>query len=172
MTTFPMSTPMLPNIVLGIDPGYDRCGFGLIAGSGMDWQAVTHGVISTDSGLPFEMRLKELSEDLRGLLDEFKPGLVVIEELFFAKSTTNALKVAEARGVIRLLAAEKGAEIVEVKPNEVKLAITGYGKAEKREVQEMVTKTLNLKAIPKPDDAADALAVALTGAMKGRWVNS
>jgi crossover junction endodeoxyribonuclease RuvC len=162
---------MSPNIVLGIDPGYDRCGFGVIVGSGMDWQALNHGVISTDSGLPFEMRLKELSKDLEGLLDEFNPGLMVIEELFFAKSTTNALKVAEARGVIRLSAAKRGLEVIEVKPNEVKLAIAGYGRAEKREVQEMITRTLNLKAIPKPDDAADALAVALTGAMRGRWAN-
>lgn len=156
-------------IVLGIDPGYDRCGFGVIAGSGSDWKYVAHGVITTTKGEDLSERLKEVGDDFDTLLNKFNPQLVVIEELFFAKSTTTALKVAEARGVIRMLAARRGVLVIEVKPNEVKLAVAGTGRAEKHQVQEMVKMSLGLKEIPKPDDAADALAIALTGGGKARF---
>ncbi len=153
--------------ILGIDPGYGRCGFGLIESrdqSGSQWQVITHGVITTPAGLPHADRLREISRDVDQILTEHKPSKFVIEELFFAKSTTTALKVAEARGVVIARAAEKGVEVIEVKPNEVKLAVTGYGKADKRQVQEMVKTIFSLSEIPKPDDAADALAIAWTGA--------
>lgn len=156
-------------IVIGIDPGYDRCGFGVIKGSGADWKYVAHGVITTTKEANLSDRLGEIGEDFETLLKKFKPQIVVVEELFFAKSTTTALKVAEARGVIRMLAARHGMVVIEVKPNEVKLAVTGSGRAEKRQIQEMVKMTLQLKQIPKPDDAADALAIALTGAGKARF---
>ena len=156
-------------IVIGIDPGYDRCGFGIIKGSGMDWVSVGYGVINTKADVDFSERLRELAEDFESILKKYKPDHVIIEELFFAKSTTTALKVAEARGVLRMLAAKKGIEVIEVKPNEVKLALTGSGRAEKRQVQEMVKTTLKLKKVPTPDDAADALAVAITGATKASY---
>jgi crossover junction endodeoxyribonuclease RuvC len=156
-------------IVLGIDPGYDRCGFGVIKGSGMDWVHMAHGVISTQKLADFSERLREIADDYDEILKRFKPDLVVIEELFFSKSTTTALKVAEARGVLRMLAARKGIEVIEVKPNEVKLAVTGSGRADKRQMQQMVKITLKLAKIPKPDDAADALAIALAGGVRARY---
>ncbi len=155
--------------VLGIDPGYGRCGFGVIQRSDRRWSCVTHGVITTDAGMDFEMRLLELRRDLVEIFDLYEPRRMVIEALFFAKSTTTALKVAEARGVILMTAAERGVEVVEVKPNEVKLALTGYGRAEKRQMQEMVKTVFDLKEVPKPDDAADALAVAYAGAERRRY---
>lgn len=156
-------------IVLGIDPGYNRCGFGVIIGSGADWVHKAHGVITTEKLTDFSERLREIADDYDALLKRFKPDLVVIEELFFSKSTTTALKVAEARGVLRMLAARRGIPVIEVKPNEVKLALVGHGRAEKRQMQEMVKMTLKLAKIPKPDDAADALAVALAGASRARY---
>ena len=111
----------------------------------------------------------EIATDVESLSDLHKPDVVAIEELFFAQNTTTGLKVAEARGVITFLAQKHGLEIIDVKPTEVKLAITGYGKADKAQVQEMVKTVFKLKAIPKPDDAADALAVAWTAAGKARY---
>jgi len=155
--------------VLGIDPGYGRCGFGVIDGGHSGWDVVTHGVITTPAELPHPNRLSEIAGDIEQILDTYQPDRMVIEELFFAKSTTTALKVAEARGVIIALAAKKGVEVVEVKPNEVKLALTGYGKADKRQMQEMVKTVFNLKDVPKPDDAADALAVAFCGGGRAEY---
>ena len=155
--------------ILGIDPGYERCGFGVIAGSGFDWQCVANGVISTSAGLMFEERLVEIARDFRQLIKIHQPNTLVIEELFFSKSTTTALKVTEVRGVIRMLAKEARLKIIEVKPNEVKLALTGYGKADKRQVQEMVKTIFGFSKVPKPDDAADALAIAWAGVGKARF---
>lgn len=153
-----------PKIILGIDPGYGRCGFGIIKGRGADFICVTHGVITTKPGLDHKDRLLEIAEDLELIIDKHKPETLVIEELFFSKSTTTALKVAEVRGVIMMLAARSGLNVVEVKPNEVKMAVTGYGKADKIQMQEMVKTIFGFSEVPKPDDAADALAVAWTGA--------
>lgn len=155
--------------LLGIDPGYDRCGFGVIESVGRDWRCVTHGVMSTSKDQDHPERLAELAADLRQIISLHAPGALVIEELFFAKSTTTALKVAEARGLIIALCKEAGLSVVEVKPNEVKMALTGYGKADKRQMQEMVRTVFGLTEIPKPDDAADALAVAWCGAQKVKW---
>lgn len=156
-------------LILGIDPGYDRCGFGLVQGSGMDWKHIAHGVITTSAKNDFSIRLLEIGNDLRGLIAKFKPQILVVEELFFSKSTTTALGVAEARGVIRYIGASAGLQIIEVKPNEVKLAVAGYGRADKKQMQTMIKTTLKLAKIPRPDDAADALAIALTGAQKARY---
>lgn len=161
--------PQKSLMVLGIDPGYDRCGFGIIKGSGMDWAHVAHGVVTTSKEETHAERLAELARDMEVIFEKYRIDLMVIEELFFAKSTTTALKVAEARGVLRMLAARQGIEVIEVKPNEVKLAMTGHGRADKKQIQEMVKMALKLRQIPKPDDAADALGIALTGAGKARF---
>lgn len=152
--------------VLGVDPGYGRCGFGVIEEVNREWCVITHGVITTPKEHALQDRIKEIADDLRAIINQYNPVGLVLEELFFAKSTTTALKVAEVRGVVKLIAAESGLNLVEVKPNEVKLAITGYGKADKKQVQEMVKTIFHLNEIPKPDDAADALAVAWCGAGK------
>lgn len=164
-----MSTRMPSKIILGIDPGYGRCGFGVIKEDGIDWSCITHGVITTHKDQPFSERLSEIAHDLQLIILTHKPNILVMEELFFAKSTTTALKVAEVRGMILFLAQEAGLEVIEVKPNEVKLAITGYGKAEKSQIQEMVKTIFHFAEIPKPDDAADALAVAWCGATKMKF---
>lgn len=147
--------------VLGIDPGYDRLGFGVIEGE----RALAYGVVTTPKGA-IEERLREIAVDLRALFVQHRPDVLVIEELFFAKSVTTALKVAQVRGVVMMLAADAGIRIVEVKPNEVKMAMTGYGRADKKQMQEMVKTVFKLNCIPKPDDAADALAIAWTGARR------
>lgn len=147
--------------ILGIDPGYGRLGFGVIEGE----CALAYGIISTPKGR-IEDRLREIAVDLRALFAKYQPELLVIEDLFFSKNVTTALKVAQVRGVVMMLAVEAGMAVVEVKPNEVKMAITGYGKADKRQIQEMVKIVFKLKAIPQPDDAADALAIAWTGAQR------
>ncbi len=144
--------------IIGIDPGYERLGFGVIEGD----KALAYGVITTPKGA-IEERLREIATDIRALLKQHQPDVMVIEELFFAKSVTTALKVAQVRGVVMMLAADAGIRIVEVKPNEVKLALTGYGKADKKQVQQMVKTVFKLKSVPKPDDAADALAIAWCG---------
>lgn len=153
-------------IILGIDPGYGRCGFGVVQEQGHHWQVLGHGVITTSVGIEHAQRLLEIVRDVALIIKKYHPAALAIEELFFAKSTTTALKVAEARGVILAKAAESGLEIIEVKPNEVKMALTGYGKADKRQMQQMVKTVFELKTVPKPDDAADALAIAWTGAGK------
>lgn len=155
-----------PRIVIGIDPGYGRLGFAVIDSFSGKSTSLTHGVITTEANGEIGKRLAEIAIDIRWLLKRFPPDLLVIEELFFAKSTTTALKVAEVRGVVLLLAAESGIPVVQVKPNEVKMATTGYGRADKKQMQEMVKVLFGLKAIPKPDDAADALAIAFTGATR------
>jgi len=156
-------------MIIGIDPGYGRCGFGLIQEAGQDWRCVTHGVITTTKETPHPQRLAEIAADLRSIIAAHQPTILVIEELFFAKSTTTALKVAEVRGVVMALAHELGLTVIEVKPNEVKMALTGYGRADKQQVQEMVKTIFGFKEVPKPDDAADALAIAWTGATKIRY---
>jgi len=150
--------------ILGIDPGYGRLGYAVIDVVKGKPSAVTYGVITTPVNGKTADRLFEIAADVRTILKKCEPEKMVIEELFFAKSTTTALKVAEVRGVMFLLAAEVGIPVVEVKPNAVKLALTGYGKADKRQMQNMVKIVFDLKKTPKIDDAADALAIAWTGA--------
>lgn len=147
---------MVQRRILGFDPGYGRLGFGVIEGA----TALTFGVIATSKNGSTGERLAEIADDVRTLLTKHRPDVVAIEELFFGKSVTTALKVAEVRGVLLLLAAEFGAKVVEVKPNQVKLALTGYGRADKRQMQEMVRTVFHLSRAPKLDDAADALAIA------------
>lgn len=149
-------------IILGIDPGYGRTGFGALRITPGKTEAIDYGIITTDAALDFPMRLLDLGRDIDQLLKELAPDLVGIEKLHFAQSTTNALQVAEARGVIQFHCAKHGIPVVEFAPNQIKLAVTGDGHADKKAMAMMVTKILNLKQTPKIDDAADALAVALT----------
>lgn len=150
--------------ILGIDPGYHRCGYGIIEHNANKSTIVDHGCIETDSSLALAERLLVIQKQLDKLIKKHQPEKIGIEELFFAKNTKTALKVANARGVILVTAAKSKAQIIELTPNQIKLAITGYGAADKRQVQEMVKMMLKLDKIPKPDDAADALAIALTAA--------
>ncbi len=156
-------------IALGIDPGYGRCGFGIVRFEGNSVKSLSHGVITTKKETDFSYRLAEIAHDVEALIAQFNPTVLVIEELFFAQSTTTALKVAEVRGMIRMIAARKGMKIIEVKPIEVKLALTGYGRADKKQMQQMVKEVFCLKHIPKLDDAADALAIAWTGVSKAQY---
>lgn len=154
--------------VLGIDPGYARCGFGLVDSQGSRLRTVDYGVFETSAGTPFEERLLYIADGVDALVKRFKPDVMAVEELFFARNTTTAMGTAQARGVIMLSAARHEIPIFEYKPAQVKLAVTGYGRADKKQVQEMVKTLLNLRQIPNLDDAADALAVAICQAHHGR----
>lgn len=149
--------------ILGIDPGIGICGFGLIeASSRASAKALDFGAVTTMVDAPLPSRLKELYESLLIVFDETKPDLVAVERLFFSKNITTGIAVAEARGIVLLVAAEKNLPIFEYTPNEIKKTLTGYGSATKTQIQEMVRIHLGLEKKPKPDDAADALAAAIT----------
>lgn len=149
--------------ILGIDPGLGRCGFGLIETT--SWaraRAVDFGVITTTVDATLPSRLKELYDSLQEVFRETRPEVVAVEKLFFAKNITTGIAVAEARGVVLLIAEQKGAKVFEYTPNEIKKSLAGYGAATKTQISEMVRIHLGLEKKPKPDDAADALAVAIT----------
>lgn len=147
--------------VLGIDPGIALTGFGIVENGPQGLTAIKYGVISTEAGQPLHHRLKILYDDLLTIIDTEKPDVVAVEELFFSKNAKTAIHASHARGVIILAAVNSGLELAEYTPLQVKQAVTGYGRADKAQVQAMVTRMLHLKSIPKPDDAADALAVAI-----------
>lgn len=147
--------------ILGIDPGYATIGFGLIEAERAQVHMVTYGAITTPAGLPLSRRLFQIGTDMEELIGQLKPDAVAVEELFFNTNITTGIAVAHGRGVI-LYAAEKcGVPLFEYTPSQVKLAVTGYGKAEKHQVMDMTKRILKLKSIPRPDDAADALALAV-----------
>ena len=147
--------------ILGIDPGFATVGFGLVEAERGQVHMVTYGAITTPAGLPLSRRLYQIGTDMEDLISQLKPDVISIEELFFNTNITTGIAVAHGRGVI-LYAAEKcGIPLYEYTPSQVKLAVTGYGKAEKRQVMEMTKRLLKLKSVPRPDDAADALALAL-----------
>lgn len=148
-------------LVLGIDPGTAITGYGLVTERGGNTVAVAHGVITTPSDLPLPDRLALLHRALRALIDQYRPDHAAVEELFFNKNVRTALAVGHARGVIMLTLAQAGVRIFEYTPLEVKQAVTGSGRADKRQMQQMVTLLLGLDHIPKPDDAADALAIGV-----------
>jgi crossover junction endodeoxyribonuclease RuvC len=155
-------------IILGIDPGFGRMGFGVIHVEGKQIQLVDYGVAMTTSGDAFERRLLSLANDLHDIFEHHEPHAVAIEKLFFGKSSTTAMKVAEARGIANLMAAQAGVPVFEFTPAQIKKAVTGDGKATKGAMQKMVKQLLGLPKIPKPDDAADAIAVAITASTK-KW---
>ena len=149
--------------ILGIDPGIGICGFGLIeTTSRAGAKVLDYGAVTTMVDAPMSERLKELYESLVIVFNETKPDVVAIEKLFFSKNITTGIAVAEARGVILLVCAQKGVKIREYTPNQIKISITGYGAATKTQIEEMVRVHLGLLKKPKPDDAADALAAAIT----------
>ena len=147
--------------ILGIDPGTAIVGYGLIDVQGNKLTAVDYGCITTPAHTPMEKRLEMLYKGMSQLLDEAKPDAVAVEELFFNRNITTAITVGQARGVILLSIAQRNLEFAEYTPLEVKQAVVGYGRAEKQQIQYMVTSLLKLKSVPKPDDAADALAIAI-----------
>lgn len=148
-------------LVLGIDPGYGTVGFGLVYAQGAAMQALQYGAIRTQPGTPFPSRLQQIHEDILTLIDRYHPDAMAVEELFFNTNITTGIQVAHARGVLLLGAQERGVPIFEYTPSQVKQAVVGYGKAEKRQVMEMTKNFLHLAKIPRPDDAADALALAV-----------
>jgi crossover junction endodeoxyribonuclease RuvC len=149
-------------LALGLDPGTATTGYGLVRlhrdGS---LEAVGFGVILTPKDIPAPERLDLLYQELNTILDKFHPETAAVEKLFFQKNISTAIGVGQARGVLLLALAQKGLDVAEYTPNEVKQAVAGYGSADKRQVQEMVRVLLALPEIPKPDDAADALAIAI-----------
>lgn len=150
--------------ILGIDPGIGICGFGLIE----DSKPIDFGVVTTVIGAPLPARLKELYEGLSEIFDELKPDVVSVEKLFFSKNITTGISVAEARGLVLLVAEQHNIPVFEYTPNEIKKTLTGYGSAKKGQVQDMVKLHLGLEERPRPDDAADALAAAITHSLMQR----
>ena len=148
-------------IILGIDPGYATMGFGVVeSGRGL-LRLVNYGTITTPAGLAFPKRLKMLYDDMNELLGAVRPDAVAVEELFFGHNVTTGIGVSHGRGVILLAVEQFGAPLFEYTPNEVKQAVVGYGGAEKRQVMDMTRRLLKMEHIARPDDAADAIAIAL-----------
>lgn len=147
-------------ITLGVDPGIAIMGYGVVEGHD-DPRLLQHGVVRTSSAETMPVRILRLYDAVREVISTHQPDVLAVEQLFFARNVTNALAVGQARGVVLLAGAQHGVPIVEYKPSEVKLAVAGHGNAEKQQVQAMVQLILSLDAIPHPDDAADALAVAI-----------
>jgi crossover junction endodeoxyribonuclease RuvC len=150
--------------IIGIDPGYAIVGFGVLDYSYGKFTVLDYGAITTSAETPFPQRLKEIYNDLCFVLDKYNPEFMAIERLYFTNNQKTAIEVAAARGVIILAAEQRGIKIKEYTPLQVKQSVTGYGKAVKVQVQEMIKKILKLHETPKPDDAADALAVGICGA--------
>ncbi len=148
-------------LVLGIDPGTAITGYGLVKGEGDDLTLVAYGAITTPSDWPLPERLQRIYRELMALIEDQQPTAVAVEELFFSKNVRTALSVGQARGVALLAAANAGLPIHEYTPLQVKQAIAGYGRATKDQVQQMVRMLLALDSVPQPDDAADAIAVAI-----------
>lgn len=150
-------------VILGIDPGTARLGYGVIEG-GIKPALLDAGVVETWPDQDMPSRLVTLYESVQELLEEFRPNRLAVEKLFFARNVTTAIAVGQARGVVLLAAAQANVPVAEYSPSEIKHAIAGYGKADKPQMQEMVRLILNLRSVPQPDDAADALAVAICDA--------
>ena len=147
--------------ILGIDPGYAIVGYGIINYNCGKFSVEGYGAITTKAGEPFADRLASIYADLEYLIKKYKPEALAIEKLYFNTNTTTAIDVAQARGVIVLGAKNNGLEIYEYTPLQVKQSVTGYGRADKKQVQEMTRVLLGLDSVPKPDDTADALAIAI-----------
>lgn len=160
-------------IILGIDPGYAIVGWGVIEKlNNGKCVVIDYGAITTDKDMPFPDRLLVIKQGMESIIHKFKPEVLAIEELFFNTNTTTAIKVAQARGVVVVTSHELGCKIYEYTPLQIKQGLTGFGRAEKAQIQYMTKIMLNLKSVPKPDDTADALAVALTHAQTNNKLNS
>lgn len=147
--------------VLGIDPGYAIIGYGVIRFDNLRFRPVEYGAITTPAKTLFSERLEKIFRGVTAIIEQYNPDALSIEKLYFNTNTTTAIDVAQARGVIVLAAKLKGIPVFEYTPLQVKQAVTGYGRAEKKQVQEMVKHILKLDSVPKPDDTADALAIAI-----------
>lgn len=160
-------------IILGIDPGLATMGYGVINAVKGNYSVIDYGAVVTPKDCTLPQRLKQLEEGVQELIETFKPDNIAIEELFFSKNVTTGIAVSEARGVILLTAVKGlGDEVYEYTPNQIKQAVTGYGGADKMQMQHMVQALLRLKSVPRPDDAADALAVAICHAQTSRMATS
>ncbi len=146
-------------IILGIDPGYAIVGYGVVDTNGM--RPLSYGAIRTEAGIPIEDRLSEIYDNMTELLRTFRPDHVAIEKLYFNTNEKTAINVSQARGVIVLACVKCGVKVYEYTPLQVKMSVVGYGRAEKQQIMDMTKRLLGLKKTPKPDDAADALAIAL-----------
>lgn len=160
--------PMFDGPILGIDPGLSRCGYGAVLRERASMRAVAAGVLRTDPQWPLPQRLAALADELESLFDEVRPRAVVVERVLFQVNARTAIAVGQASGLALAAAARRGVEVVQYSPNEVKLAVAGDGSADKQAVQVMVQRLLSLKELPKPADAADALALALCHAWRAR----
>ena len=147
--------------ILGIDPGIAIVGFGLIESERGSVRMLQYGAVTTEAGLPLATRLLQIENDMTALIVQLQPDEIAIEELFFSKNITTGIAVAHGRGVILCTAEKLGVPICEYTPMQVKQAVVGYGLAEKKQVMDMTRRLLHLKTVPKPDDAADALAIAI-----------
>ncbi|HRQ97768.1 MAG TPA: crossover junction endodeoxyribonuclease RuvC [Candidatus Saccharibacteria bacterium] len=157
-------------IIIGIDPGTGILGFGVIEVDSGKMKLIDAGVITTPAHTPHDERLEDIYDSLTTIISETKPDVMSIEKLFFAQNVTTAMTVAQARGVAMLAGRKGGLTISEYTPLQIKQTITGYGKADKKQVQEMVRLQLGLSEVPKPDDCADALAAAITHSLMSRVV--
>lgn len=155
--------------ILGVDPGYAIVGFGVLDYDGMRFTPIEYGAILTEAHTPFPDRLKAIHTDMEFIFEKYAPECMAIEKLYFTSNQKTGIDVAQARGVTVLSAAERSIPIFEYTPLQVKSAVVGYGKAEKKQVMEMTRQLLNLAQIPKPDDAADALAIAICHGHSTRW---
>jgi crossover junction endodeoxyribonuclease RuvC len=160
--------PLSDRPVLGIDPGLSRCGYGAVTRRGAKFEAVAYGVLRTDPKAPLPGRLATLEADLEALVAEIGPGAVAVERVLFQVNARTAISVGQASGLALAVAARAGVAVVQYSPNEVKLAVTGDGAADKVAVQTMVTRLLDLPRAPQPPDAADALALALCHSWRAR----
>ena len=148
-------------VILGIDPGYATVGYGVVQYDNVRFTPLAYGAITTPAGLPFPDRLEMIYRDMTTLLEKYRPDCMAVEKLYFNTNTTTAIDVAQARGILVLCAKLAGIPIFEYTPLQVKMSVTGYGQAEKSQVMEMTRVLLHLDKIPRPDDAADALAIAI-----------
>lgn len=155
--------------ILGIDPGIGRMGWGILTVQDKKLIAEDYGCIETEPKSDIPGRLYALYDEVCRIIDEYHPEVLSIEDLFFAKNVTTAFSVGQARGVVLLAASQKSLQVAVYTPSQVKLAVTGYGKADKKQVGQMVKLQLHLTEVPKPDDTADALAVALTFAVNKKY---
>lgn len=148
-------------IIIGIDPGYAIVGVGVIEYIGNKFRPIHYDAITTEAGVPTPMRLKKIYQEVTRYIDTYKPDAVAVEELFFNSNQKTAIHVAQARGAIITAVVNKNVNLYEYTPLQIKQAVTGYGRADKKQIQQMVKMMLNLNAVPKPDDVADGLAAAI-----------
>ncbi len=153
-------------IICGIDPGYDRAGYGFLDVQGQKHEVISSGIVTTDKTKPFGERLFELGNDIDSLFTKYQPQHLIIEKLFMGRNTTTVLQVAEVRGVMTYLAHKHNITITEIAPTSIKKIVSGYGAADKNQMIRAITLLLNLPEPPHPDDVADALALAFCGYIK------